>query len=305
MMFPKPLRPGDTVALIGVSGCLHVNDVSDRVDACVRRLEALGFKVKLDPTCKEQFGYFSGTDRERAEALNRAFADDSVDGVWCIKGGYGCIRILEYVDWEVIRSHPKAFIGFSDITTLHLAMNDKLGLATYHGPMPNSDSFPGAYGESLLHAIAGAPDRVLANPDGTPLTCLRSGTAEGELIGGNMSLMAAACGTAYDFDTTGKVVFMEEVGELTYAIDRMLWQMYTAGKFDRCAGIVFGAFTNCRNEYPASGFELDQVIAQLVEKLHVPVLWGLQAGHISSSLTIPLGRRVRMDADRGLIEILK
>lgn len=306
LTIPKPLRPGDTVALVGVSGCLHVDDVPARVAAAVQKLEALGFRVKLDPTCLKQFGYLSGTDEERAEALMRAFADDSVDGVWCIKGGYGCIRMLEYVDWDVIRAHPKAFIGFSDITTLHLAMQEKCGLCTFHGPMPNGDAFPGEapYAASLLHALAAAPDRILANPDGTLLTCLRSGVGEGILCGGNMSLMAAATGTAFDFDTTGKILFMEEIGEHTYAIDRMLWQMYTAGKFDRCAGIVFGAFTNCTNEYPTSGFELDAIISQMVDKLHVPVVAGLQAGHIGNSLTLPLGRRVRLNADRGLIELI-
>lgn len=306
LTIPKPLRPGDTVALIGVSGCLHVEDVPARVAGCVKKLENLGFRVKLDDTCLKQFGYLSGTDEERAEALMRAFADDDVDGVWCIKGGYGCIRMLEYVDWDVIRAHPKAFIGFSDITTLHLAIQEKCGLCTFHGPMPNGDAFPGEapYARSLMQAIGGQPERELCNPGGAALTCLRPGVAEGVLCGGNMSLMAAACGTSGDFDTAGKILFMEEVGEHTYAIDRMLWQMYTAGKLDQCAGIVFGAFTNCTNEYPESGFELDAVIGQMVEKLHVPVLWGLEAGHIGNSLTLPLGRRVRMDAANGTITLL-
>ena len=306
MTIPKPLRPGDTVALVGVSGCLHVDGVQERVIRCAQKLTDLGFRVKVDPTCAKQFGYLSGTDEERAAALNRAFADDEVDGVWCIKGGYGCIRMLEYVDWELIKAHPKPFIGFSDITTLHLAMQEKCGLATFHGPMPNGDAFPGEgdYAKSLLGAIAGTPDAELANPDGSPLKCLRPGVAEGQIIGGNMSLMAAATGTSSDFDTTGRIVFMEEIGEHTYAIDRMLWQMLTAGKFDRCAGIVFGAFTNCTNEYPESGFELDEIIAQFVAKVRVPVLWGLQAGHIGNSLTVPLGRRYRMDAEQGSITLI-
>ena len=305
MMIPKPLRPGDTVALVGPSGCIHEENAQELVEASAEKLRALGFRVKVDEGCASRYGYLCGTDAERAEALNRAFADDAVDGVWCIKGGYGCTRIMDMVDWDMIRRHPKALIGFSDITALHVMLNEHVGLCTFHGPMPKSSPLqPGATLDSLLHAIGGAPDTSLHNLDGSPLRCLREGVAEGRLVGGNLTLVTSLVGTPYGVEPEGKLLFLEDVGERTYVIDRYLHQLYNAGILSRCAGIILGGFTDCEVEDPAAGLTLEEVFRDVFAKVHVPVISGLQAGHMRDMVTLPLGRRFRMDAAKGEITLI-
>lgn len=305
MLIPKPLLPGDTVALVGVSGCIHEENIDECVQRAVARLEGLGFKVRLDPSCGKRYGYLAGTDQERADALMNAFADDEVDGIWCIKGGYGCIRMLDLIDWDMIRRHPKAFIGFSDITTLHTVLHERCGLCTFHGPMPKSSPMePGATLDSLMHALAGVPDKEIRNLNGTPLTTVHSGIAEGQLVGGNLTLVTAGTGTAYDLDVKGKILFLEDVGERTYVIDRYLHQLYHAGKLTECAGIILGGFTDCVVEDPNCGLTLEEVLRDVFSKVNVPVLSGLQAGHMREMVTLPLGRRYRMDADKGSITLL-
>ncbi|MBQ6175005.1 MAG: LD-carboxypeptidase [Clostridia bacterium] len=305
MIRPKPLRPGDTVAMIGVSGCVHQEDPRPTVDEAEALLTSLGFRVKVDPTCAEQYGFLSGTDRERADALNRAFADPSVDGVWCLKGGYGVTRMLPLVDWDLIASHPKAFIGFSDITALHMALHQRCSLETFHGPMPSGGRITEASRPSLLAALAGEPEKTWSNLNGESLYSLRPGTAEGILVGGNLSLLATGCGTPWDLDTTDKLLFIEEVGEHTYRVDEFLWQLQHAGKLDACRGIVLGGFTEITEEYPHSHcFSLEEILGQMAGRVRVPMLAGLQAGHTGDQKTLCLGRRYRLDANRCALTIL-
>lgn len=303
MQIPKPLLPGATIAVIGVSGCVHDPNREALVRAGVHQLTDQGFRVRLDDTAFAQWGYLSGTDKQRAAAMNRAFADDTVDGVWCVKGGYGCIRLVDRIDWEMIAAHPKAFIGYSDITTLHTVLHERCHLCTFHGPMPKTDTLDGATWTSLLHAISGHPDRVVTNPDGEALTCFRAGSAEGQLVGGNLCLLATSVGTPYDLDVRGKLLFLEDVGEHVYTIDRYLQQLYHAGKLTSCAGIVLGRFSNITKEYEDS-FTLDEVIRQMADRLPVPVLGNLQCGHIREKVTLCLGRRYRMDASAGALSLV-
>ena len=303
MIIPKPLKPGDTVALIGVSGCVHRDDVAGYVADAKACLESLGFRVKVDESCYRRFGFLSGTDAERAAAFERAFCDDGADGVWCIKGGYGCARMVELVDWAKIAAHPKAFIGYSDITVLHIALHERCGLATFHGPMPGS-GITEACRESLLHAVGGNPDRELINPDGSALRPLRGGTGEGLLVGGNLSLLAASCGTPNQLDTKGKLLFFEEVGEASYRVDEFIWQLEHAGMLRDCAGILLGGFTDCTEEYDHSQcFTVDEILRQMADRVNVPVLAGLQAGHMDDKLTLAFGRRYRLDADAGRVTL--
>lgn len=298
MIFPRPLHPGSRVRMIGISGCLHTENIPAEAEACRQRLEALGFQVEMDETCQKQVGYLSGTDRERADALNRAFLDDTVDAVWCMKGGWGVNRMLPYVDFHVIREHPKAFIGYSDITSMHLAIRKFADFVTFHGPMGTSGTWSDAVRNSLLHALSGHPDPVFQ--DGK-LECIRGGSGEGEVIGGNLSLLASSLGTAYAPDTQGKILFIEEIGEKVYRIDEFLCHLYLAGKLTGLAGLVFGGFTNCTNEYPESGFELREILAHWAELAGCPCACGLQCGHIAENLTLPLGLRYRLDADAGVL----
>ena len=260
--------------------------------------------MRIDLTCAAQDGFLSGTDEARAEALNRAFADDTVDGVWCQKGGYGVTRMLPMADWDMIARHPKAFIGFSDITALHSALHMRSGLATFHGPMPNGGRISAVSRPSLLKALAGEPEREFRNLNGEPLRPLRGGAAEGLLVGGNLSLLAAGCGTPWDLDTEGRLLFIEEVGEYSYRVDEFLWQLQHAGKLDRCAGILLGGFTDCKEEYDHTHcFTTDEILEQMAARVRVPVLAGLQAGHTGDQVTLCLGRRYRMDADAGRLTL--
>lgn len=300
MIYPKPLLPGSRVRMIGISGCLHVEDIPAEVENCRQRLERLGFHVEIDPTCMQQVGYLSGEDRTRAEAINRAFQDDAVDGVWCMKGGWGVNRMLPYVDFESIRMHPKAFIGYSDITSMHLALHRYADFVTFHGPMGTSASWSEDVCSSLLHALAGKPDEVFQHEK---LQCIRKGKAEGEIIGGNLSLLVSSLGTEYAPETEGKILFIEEVGEKVYRIDEFLCHLYLAGKLRNLAGLVFGGFTRCENEYPGKGFELPEILQFWADKAGCPCAGGLQCGHIPENYTLPLGVHYRLDADLGELRL--
>lgn len=303
MRIPKPLLPGDTVALIGVSGCVHREDPVRYVADAAACLEGLGFRVKVDESCGRRYGFLSGTDRERADALERAFLDDAVNGVWCIKGGYGCARMVELVDWDAVSAHPKAFIGYSDITVLHIALHQRCGLATFHGPMPGS-GITEASRHSLMKAVGGSPETELINPDGTAMKALRPGVAEGVLVGGNLSLLAASCGTPNRLDTRGKLLFIEEIGEYSYRVDSFLWQLEHSGMLRGCAGILLGGFTGCEEEYDHSQcFTTGEVLQQMADRAQVPVLAGLQCGHMDDKLTLAFGRKYRLDANAGRVTL--
>ena len=212
------------------------------------------------------------------------------------KGGWGVNRMLPYVDFSVVRAHPKAFLGYSDITSLHLALCRHASLCTFHGPMGTSRCWNDEVTSSLMAALGGHPQKPF-QPE--KLTCLRPGQARGELIGGNLSLLAAACGTPYDADFDGKILFIEEIAEQTYAVDRYLCHLLLAGKLDRLAGLVFGAFTDVSNEYPQSGFSLEEVLEHYAGRVSCPVACALSAGHINRNLTLPFGREYVLDADQG------
>ena len=301
MLFPKPLHPGDTVRMIGVASHIYGEDIQREVRIRAEMLERLGFRVKIDESCYKRYGYLCGTDEERAQALMRSFDDDGADGVWCIRGGYGCLRILPLIQWDVIRANPKAFIGYSDITTLHMAINQRCGLGTFHGPMPGNIPETAWAKRSLMQALAGAPEAQLNLPELPPLEVLRPGKGEGELTGGNLSLVTASLGTPDEIDTRGKLLFLEDVGEQVYALDRYFYELKLAGKFRDCAGVILGQFTHCPSEANGQGFELQDVLKDVFKDVNVPVMNGLQAGHIDESLTIPLGWRYVMDTETGTI----
>ncbi|MDO4484393.1 MAG: LD-carboxypeptidase [Clostridia bacterium] len=301
MIYPK-LKQGGTVRMIGVSGTIRSDDAAKVVSDSAEKLRGLGFQVQVDDSCLQKHGYLSGTDSVRADAFNRAFADDSVDGVWCIRGGYGCIRMADGVDWDMVAAHPKPLIGYSDITTLHIMLQNR-GIVSFHGPMPSTDSFTGASLDSLMHAITGNPDKVLQNPDGTGLETVIPGQAEGVLVGGNLTLVTSSVGTPYDLDVKGKLLFLEDIGEDTYVLDRYFHQLLHAGKLHECAGIILGGFTDITVEHPEAGLTLNEVFDDVFAKVHVPVVKGLQAGHLKEKLTLPLGCRYKLDAGRGIITL--
>lgn len=301
---PRPLRRGDTIGLVGVSGAIH--EPETRFEKMLETIDALGYRVIVADSCREEYGYLSGTDASRAKGLNQMFRDDRVDAVVCMRGGYGVTRMLDRVDFDAIRANPKLLLGYSDITALHTAIHEKVGMATMHGPMPDSswmelDDFSR---RSMLRALSSTePLGTLYNPEGMAPRCVVPGRCEGRLVGGNLSLIAALCGTPYQLNPEGKVLLLEDVGEYVYRLDSMLTQLRLAGMFEKCAGVVLGGFTRCTEEYKRYALSLEDVIRDVVVPAGKPVLANLSIGHTPTKITVPLGVNCVVDAEAGTLTI--
>ncbi|MDR3052206.1 MAG: LD-carboxypeptidase [Oscillospiraceae bacterium] len=306
---PRALRPGGLVGLVGPSGAIR--NPGQTPDALAAKVEGLGFCARLGESVGQRYGYLSGTDEVRARDINRMFADPAVDAVYCVRGGYGTPRLLDMLDWDALRANPKPFIGYSDITAMHAAIHTLCGYPTLHGPMPCSDSLDEESGavsrQSLLAALTRTQPlgALQTPPDCPPPVCLNPGVAEGTLVGGNLTLVTALLGTPYALDTRGKILFLEDIGEHTYALDRMLTQLRLSGALNACAGIALGQFTDCTIEYPDFGLTVDEVIRDMLLPCGKPVLAGLQIGHCTPTLSLPLGVACRLDATAGTLTLLQ
>lgn len=307
MKYGKKLKFGDTLGFIAPSGAVRTEGAIERA---VEETLRMGFKVKLGESAGQKYGYLSGSDEIRARDINNMFADDEVDAIVCLRGGYGAMRILDKLDYDLIAKHPKIFMGFSDITALHIALLNRCDLATFHGPMAAAnwagkplDDFSR---ESMYRALMNTePVGELVNPPEYPKQTVNPGQAEGKLVGGNLMLIASSLGTPWEIDTKGRIIFIEEIGERTYCVDRMLTQLRLAGKFDDCAGVVFGDFADCPIEYPEFGLSLEEIIRDVVAPCGKPIFTGLRCGHCSPKLTLPFGVKCRMDADNCTLTVLE
>ena len=308
---PPRLRRGDTVGLIEPAG--FTDDAFD-LEVVKEAIVAMGLVPKAAPHLAARYGYLAGRDRERAADVNAMFADPSVRAIFAVRGGWGSARILPHLDWRTIRANPKLLVGFSDITALHMALAARAGFATIHGP--NAASAWGRLSWDGFRAIAfdaGTP--MLRNPPGTDdrlaqrafrTRTLRPGRASGRLLGGNLTVLSALVGTPYLPDFTGALLFLEDVGEAEYRIDRMLTQLALAGILGRVAGVVFGQCTDCRASGPSyGGFTLSQVLEQHLAPLGVPAFQGALFGHIADQWSLPVGVRAEMDAAAGTIRMLE
>ena len=303
MLKPKPLRRGDTIGLVGISGAMH--DPETKFDKMLASIDALGYKMIIADSCREEYGYLSGTDASRAKGLNQMFRDDRVDAVICMRGGYGVARMLDMVDFDVMRANPKLVLGYSDITALHTAIHMKVGMTTIHGPMPCSAwmEFDDFSRESMLRAVSSTePLGFVTNPEGMTPQCVVPGKCSGLLVGGNLTLIASACGTPFALDATDKVLLLEDIGEYIYRLDSMLTQIRQAGLFEQCAGVVLGGFTNCTEEYERYALHLEDIIRDIIVPAGKPVLANMSIGHTPSKITVPLGVQVNLDADAGTLE---
>ncbi len=304
MLKPKPLKKGGTIGLVGISGALQRPE--ERYGPMMEAIDALGYKVIAADSCREVYGYLSGTDESRARGLNQMFADDRVDAVVCMRGGYGVARMLDRVDFDIIRANPKILLGYSDITALHTAIHRKVGMVTFHGPMPSTcwPKFDDFTRESMLRALTcTSPLGLLKNPEGKTPRCVVPGVCEGQLVGGNLTLIASACGTPYALDVRDKVLLLEDIGEKIYRLDSMMTQLRQAGMFESCAGVVLGGFTNCTVEYPDYALQLEDIIRDIIVPAGKPVLADMSIGHMDTKITVPLGVRCRLDAGAGTLEI--
>ncbi|MBZ9648711.1 LD-carboxypeptidase [Sphingobium sp. 3R8] len=308
---PPRLRAGDTVGLIEPAG---FSDDAFDLDLVKETIVAMGLKPKAAPHLAGRYGYLAGTDADRAADVNAMFVDPQVRAVFAVRGGWGCARILPRLDFATIRKNPKLLVGFSDITALHLAFAAKAGFTTIHGP--NAASSWGAFSWDAFRAVAfdaatptfstpvGHDDR-LAQRTGRIRT-FRPGVARGRLLGGNLTVLAALMGTAYLPDFTGAILFIEDVSEQPYRIDRMLTQLSLAGILGKLAGVAFGQCTDCGPGGASyGGFTLSEVLQQHLEPLGIPAFQGGQFGHVANQYSLPLGVAAEMDAEAGTIRLLE
>lgn len=310
---PPALRPGDTIGIITPG--TYVSD-PDRLALVSRTLEHFGLRMKLGKNTGKRMGDYGASVDERLDDLHAMFRDREVRGIFCLRGGYGAMHLLDRIDYDLIRREPKVFLGYSDITALHLAIHRRTGLVTFHGPVVLSRFTDYTQAHFRRALFDRKPLGALTNPPETntlrPAHSLRTivpGTATGRLTGGNLSLIAATLGTPYEIETDGKLLFLEDVDEEPYAIDRMLTQLRLAGKFDNVAGVVFGECENCRpRDYKPSSvspYSLGETLDNILGGLRVPVLYGLTIGHTDDQLTLPLGVRSTLDVGKGTLEVVE
>ena len=303
---PKVLRAGDTVGLITPS--TFVSD-PDRLQLARRTAEYFGLRPKVGRNVAKREGYLGGTVAERLEDLHAMFRDPEVKAVFAIRGGYGSEQILDGIDYQLIRRNPKVFLGYSDITAMHLAIQKRAGLVTFHGPVVLSqftEYTQNWFRKALFQtepvgAVTNPPEANALRPKHT-LRTIRPGSGRGPLIGGNLTLISTTMGTPFEIETRGRVLFLEDVSEEPYSIDRMLTQLRLAGKFDGVAGIIFGECHDCKpREFQQSfdsTFSLGEVLDEILKQAKVPVLSGLTIGHTEDQLTLPEGVMARLDADK-------
>lgn len=303
---PKHLSKDDKVAVIAPSSATNSNSV----ELAKMKIKALGLNPVMYKTCFSKYGHLSADDETRAKDVNDAFNDSSIKGIICLRGGYGTPRILNLLDYEMIKNNPKVFVGFSDITALHIAFNKICGMSTFHGPMATSNYanviddqivFEKYTHDSLVKNIfSNKPIGLYKNPQDEKLKTYCSGRAEGELIGGNLTLISSTLGSPYEIDTKNKILFIEDVGEPIYKIDRMLTSLSLANKFKDCAGIILGTFINCNREKKDYEGGLDLTLEEVIENTLVPfnkpIIYNFKAGHNFPQPTLPFGTLVSIDS---------
>jgi muramoyltetrapeptide carboxypeptidase len=307
---PPRLKPGDTVGLIEPASATFE---TVKVQVSVEVFEALGLQARPAPHIADRYGYLAGKDKDRADDVNRLFADPSVNAIVAVRGGWGCARLLPYLDFGVIAKNPKILVGYSDLTALLLAVYARTGLVTFHGPMGLStwNSFNVDYFKRVLFdAEAVSFENVKEVKDTLVQTenriqTITPGIARGRILGGNLSVLAGIVGSGYLPDWSGAILFVEEVEENIYRVDRLLTQLKLAGILDKLRGVVFGSCTTCE---PGEGFgslTLEEVLNDHIKPLNVPAWSGAMIGHIARQFTIPEGSEVEIDATKGTITMLE
>lgn len=295
---PKKLMPGDVVGLVAPAGIIHEESEFSRMQ---RELADLGLRSVFGDHVRNRHGYLAGTDQQRAADLNAMFANPDIDGIMAVRGGWGCARILPHLDFQAIADHPKVYCGFSDNTTLHHALMAYSNLQTFHGPNGNSDwtdltkqSFESVVMKGELPTYRSESRVVTVVP----------GKATGRLLGGNLSILTTTLGTPYQANFDDAILFVEDIGEDTYKIDRMMSHLEQAGILDSISGFVFGKCTDCSAGSPPT-FSLMEVLKHYLDRFEVPAIYNADIGHEPDNFTIPLGGTAELDADNGTITLLE
>lgn len=309
-LLPPALNKGDTVGLVSPSGA---SNERLNLQLAGEAMEALGFKVKTGAHYGDRYGHLAGTDAGRAGDLNAMFGDRQVKAIVCVRGGSGAARLLPLLDYERIRANPKVLLGYSDITALHCAIQAKTGLVTFHGPIAaaswprfNVDQFERLFFQRELmqyrNSIVAGDELV---PRRNRTVTLRGGKVQGELVGGNLTVLTALAGSSYLPDFRGKILFLEDVGEAPYRIDRMFSTLKLMGALDQIAGFIFGDCNDCKPGDGYGSLTLDQIFDDYILPLNIPAYTGAMIGHIREQFIVPVGGKVEMDADAGSFRLLE
>ena len=290
MRLPPPLSAGARVALVAPSGPLLS---SSAIEVACEQARSFGWDAVVGEHASARDGYLAGDDTSRLHDLSAALRDDTIDGIWCLRGGYGAMRLLPLLDVDAMRRRPRVLIGYSDITALHAALGGASAVVTYHGPHAATTLTPFSRA-SMTNAVVEHRESCGHAPGARTL---RPGQAEGRLIGGNLALLASLCGTPFAPDYADAILVLEDIGEPTYRIDRMLRQLALSGALARVAGIAFGSFTEGTEQGDATSRALDDVLREAADLAGVPAVTGIPVGHIHDQWTLPLGAMATLDAD--------
>lgn len=304
---PSKLKKGDTIGLIAPGSYIS----QDQLDESIKNFEELGYKVKYNNIILDKYGYLAGFDKERAKDIHSMFLDDEVKAIVAVRGGYGCARLLPYLDYNLIKENPKILMGYSDVTSLLYALYSKTGLVCFHGPVGIStfNEYSLKHMNNTIATINEKYEMKNLSEDDDKIHIIKNGVAEGVLVGGNLSIVVSMIGTEYDIDTENKIIFLEDIGEEPYRIDRMLTQMRQNGKFDNCSGIALGVFRRCDVDPDDPEFEnsltLQQVFEDRLGDLGIPVIYGMSFGHIANKFNLPFGVKAKLDTYNKKITLLE
>jgi muramoyltetrapeptide carboxypeptidase len=294
---PRALRPGDKVGLIAPASSFN----RQGFESGCRRLREMGYEPVYSQDIFARDLYFAGSADRRLRELEDMLRREDIAAIIGIRGGYGSNYLLENLDFELFAAHPKIILGCSDLTSLLTAIMDRTGLVTFHGPMVAKDIAEGTFDSaSWQNAFAGTNSWRISTAD---VEVLRPGRARAQLYGGCLSLLAASLGTPYEMKTEGTILFLEDVAEKPYRIDRMLMQLLLAGKFNGVQGVIFGEMLECA-QAPGQGYTLQEVVMRVLSKLDVPIVYGLKSGHVTGgNITLPLGVEAELSADSSGVEL--
>lgn len=300
MHYPDKLKKGAVIGLVSPSSAIS----EEREEQCRNVVESLGFKTKMsDNITLSKGGFMAGDEKIRAQWINKMFADPEVGAIFCIRGGDGANRIIEHIDLDVVKNNKKPFVGYSDITSLHLLFNQKCDLVTFHGPMVSSnmvDNFDDESRNAFFEALNADDEYAYKAPANFNIGVARNGKASGVMIGGNLTVMCASLGTSIEIETKDKIIFIEEVGEHIGSLDRHIYQLRNAGKLDSASGIILGQFTNCKVE--EEGYTIVQSVMDATEGLGIPIMYNIQSGHGFPMINLPMGAECVMNtADKSII----
>ena len=302
-LLPRKLQYGDTIALTAPSGSIWNKAHISKIEIL---MQDWGFKTVIGDSCYQQHGFLAGNDKLRGSEFMAFVEDKKVNALLTMRGGWGCARMLDLLDYDIIAANPKIIMGFSDITSLVNAIYTKTGLITYHGPCGYSSWGDFTKQEVTKALLSGTPYKMenpVNNREG--LRTLTSGVAQGELVGGNLTVIQSMLGTEYEPDWTGKILFLEEIGEESYRVDRMLWQLKQNEVFEQINGLVLGSFKDCEPEEPDKSFSLNEIFMQHFLDCGFPVYQGASFGHLAPKFTLPIGVKAEIDASAQTIRTLE